>query len=79
MRSVQTAYRLNYHVLGQQIHEIGSMKFLLAGRVLYTWPAGPKIALHFPCLLVYVCIYIFICASALITCAIITYIVPMQP
>ena len=54
IRSVRTAYRLNYHVLGQRIHEIGSMKFLPAGCALHARPAGPKIALHFPWLLVYI-------------------------
>ena len=31
-------------------------------------PAGPKIALRFLHLLVYIILYIFICASTLITC-----------
>jgi len=40
--------------------------FLPAGSVLCVWPAGPKITLGFSHL------YIYICASALIMCAIIT-------
>ena len=44
--------------------------FLPAGRAQSAQPAGPKITVRFPRLLVY--IYIYICASALITCAIIT-------
>jgi len=45
-------------------------------KIMKIYYAGPKITLHFPCL------YIYICASTLITCTIITariYIVAMRP
>ena len=48
-------------------HYLFRSLFLLASRVLCAQPAGPKIALRFLCL----SIYTFVCASALIMCAII--------
>ena len=49
------------------LHYLFRSLFLLASHVLCAQPAGPKIALCFLCL----SIYIFVCASALIMCAII--------
>ena len=51
-----------YNLRGLSIYI--KIHLLPAGRALCAWPAGPKITLLFPRLLV--------CASALITCAIIT-------
>ena len=52
--------------------------FLPASRAQSTWPAGPKITLRFPCLLVY--IYIYLCVRTYhVRNNYITYIVAMWP
>ena len=52
------------HIInGETLHH-RSQYFLPAGRAQSAWPAGPKITLPF--------LRLYVCASALITCAIIT-------